>query len=114
MGKVVTALLVALTSLTVTGGDEPPASSDGSIGVTVTYVDASVSPSSGRPTVLSFEANEGVATVRIGYADDAAAAAMSNPVDLRLDGQPLSEPLRFAGSDLREIETSAPILSFIA
>jgi len=104
MGKIVTIFLLGLTSLIVPGGGVVSVEPVDATGVTVTFVDATVTPSSSRPTAtaIGFQGNAGDATVRVTYRADADQPIPPGPIKVSLNGEPLVRPLdlRRAGGEM--------------
>jgi len=103
MGKIATIFFLGLTSLIVAGVGAASAQPVDATGVTVTFVDATVTPSSSRPSAatIGFQANAGAATVGVRYSADADQPIPPGPVRVSLNGEPLVEPLdvRRAGGE---------------
>ena len=103
MGKIATIFFLGLTSLIVAGVGAASAQPVDATGVTVTFVDATVTPSSSRPSAatIGFQANAGAATVGVRYSADADQPILPGPVRVSLNGEPLVEPLdvRRAGGE---------------
>jgi hypothetical protein len=104
MGRSLTILLLALTSLAGSGGGVASVEPVDLTGVTVTFVDATVTQSSSRPkaTTIGFQGNAGPATVVVRYRTGTDERFPAGPVALRLNDESLLGPLelREAGGEV--------------
>ena len=104
MGKIVTIFLLALTSLMVPWGEVASVEPLDETGVTVAFVDMTVTPSSSRlpETAIRFQGNAGEATVGLRYRLAADQPIPPGPVVVSLNGERLVRPLdlRRAGGEM--------------